>query len=81
MGPLAASEGKIIIGAILAFSALAAMIIYLPVAIVREVIQSEDEPLPEWMGTVRGRRARMRVMIGFVGCLAIAIAAAVWLTE
>jgi hypothetical protein len=56
----------------LAVLALVALVIYLPGAIIREVTQAENTPLPPWMGTVRARRARLRVILALLGGLAIA---------
>ena len=64
---------KVAAGVALAVLALVALVIYLPGAIVREVIQAENTPLPPWMGTVRARRARLRVILVLLGGLAIAV--------
>jgi hypothetical protein len=66
--------GKIVVFGILAFVALVAIVIYLPIALIREVSRSEHEALPMWMGTVKGRRARLRVMIAILGVITLAIA-------
>ncbi|OWK39665.1 hypothetical protein [Fimbriiglobus ruber] len=69
-------EGKIIVFGLLAFFGLIALIVYLPVALVREVARRDDEELPDWMGTVRGRRMRLRVVFTILGGLAVAAVAA-----
>lgn len=74
-------EGKIIVLGILALGALAALIIYLPIALIREAARSQNEELPEWMGSVRGRRNRLRIIFGLLGVLAIAGTAVVWQME
>jgi hypothetical protein len=72
-----ASEGNIAFVAILGFLALAALIAYLPKALHREATRSEDEVLPEWMGTVKERRARLRVIFAVLGGLGVGFAAVV----
>ncbi len=75
----AVSELKIALVGLLCFVALVAMVVYLPIAIIREVTQSEDEVLPEWMGSVRARRARLRFAILILGTmLAATIFAFAW---
>ena len=69
----AVGEGKIVLAAIIAFATLVALIIYLPIAIIKEVTRPKDETLPEWMGTVRGRRARFRVILAVLGLIAIGV--------
>jgi hypothetical protein len=65
------SEAHIVLFAVAAFVALCVMIAYMPIAIIREVNRSPDEVLPEWMGTVQGRRTRLRVVLAVFGTLAI----------
>jgi len=74
-------ETKIVIMTLVAFAVLIAFVVYLPVALIREATRSEDEVLPEWMGTVKGRRTRLRIVFGILGSFAIAAAAAVAMTE
>jgi hypothetical protein len=73
------TEGRLIFVAVACFAALLVMIVYLPVALIRESTRSEDEVLPGWMGTVRGRRNRLRVVLALLGGLALAVAAVVML--
>ena len=55
----------VLVGAVIAFGRLAASLVYLPAAVVREATWDEDEELPGWMGTVRDRR-RLRVALAVV---------------
>lgn len=73
--------GKFILLGLLSLGALAAMIVYLPIALIREAARSENEELPKWMGTVRGRRNRLRIIFGFLGLLAIVGTITVWQME
>ena len=68
-----AFEGKIIIISLFAAAGLTALVIYLPTALIQEVTRSENEVLPEWMGTVRERRNRLRIIIAVLGGLAIGL--------
>lgn len=72
MLPAFVLSDKLLIGAVLAVVALVALVILLPRVLVREVTAG-DAPLPPWMGTVRARRARLRVILGVLGSLAIAV--------
>ena len=75
----AVSELKIAVIGILCFLGLVALVVYLPIALVHEVTRSEKEVLPEWMGSVRARRARLRVVLFFLGIvLMVFIGAAVY---
>jgi hypothetical protein len=72
-------EGKVILYGGLAVVGIIVLIIYLPVALIREATRAEDDELPEWMGTVRGRRARLRVIFSVLGVLAAMVGVlAVW---
>jgi hypothetical protein len=62
-------------GVVLAVMGLVALVILLPGVMVREAATG-DAPLPAWMGTVRARRARLRVILGVLG--AVAIVVVVW---
>ncbi len=77
----AVSELKIVVVGILCFAGLAALVIYLPVALVREVTRTDDEVLPSWMGSVRARRTRVRVVVMLLGSLlALAIFTTAWVS-
>lgn len=70
-------EGKVLVATVVAFAGLAALVVYLPVALVREVTRPEGEALPAWMGTVKARRVRMRVVIAVLGLLFLVVGLAV----
>jgi hypothetical protein len=74
-------QGKMILVAVLALVALIAAIIYLPIGLVREVTRSEHEVLPEWMGTVKARRKKLRIVIALIGGLSFSIVLAIFFTE
>ncbi|WP_020475569.1 hypothetical protein [Zavarzinella formosa] len=63
-------EGRISNVAILVLLGIIALLLYAPVAIIREVRRPPDEELPEWMGSARGRKIRMAFALLFVGLLA-----------
>ena len=70
---------KAIVGLGIVLAGLIALIVYLPAAIIREATWAEDETLPSWMGTVRGRRMRLRLVLAVLGSLALAVTAmALW---
>jgi len=70
---------KALAGAAIAVAGLVVLVVYLPVAVVREVTRPGDAPLPPWMGTVQARRARLQVVVAVLGGLAIGVVlAAMW---
>lgn len=68
-------EAKIVVLTVAATVALVVLVIYLPGTLVREVTRPEGEALPGWMGTVKGRRTRLRVMLTIIGVAVVYIAA------
>jgi len=76
-----AISSKFVIAAVFVVVFVVAMIVFLPGAIVREVTQSENTQLPQWMGTVRARRARLRICLAVLGAIGIGAVAFVWSTS
>ena len=73
--PFAAGrQGQITLVAIVFLVGIVALLIYAPIGIVRELRRPPDEQLPEWMGTARGRRLRLAIVLGVFGL----VAAGVW---
>ena len=70
----AAGQGQITLVAIILLVGIVALLIYAPIGIIRELRRPPDEQLPEWMGTARGRRLRLAMVLGAFGL----IAAGVW---
>ena len=68
----AASLGKYYLAAIVMLLGIAALLVYSPIAIIREIRRPADEELPEWMGKARGRKLRLAIAMGVVGVLAAA---------
>jgi hypothetical protein len=69
-----ARQGQVTLVAIVFLVRIVALLSYAPVGIVRELRRPPDEQLPEWMGTVRGRRLRLAIVLGVFGL----VAAGVW---
>ena len=61
------SEGKISAFALLGIVATLVLLAAAPIILIRELRRRPDEKLPEWMGTVRGRRIRLAIILGVLG--------------
>ena len=62
-------EGKMTLLAIVGLVVVVALLVYAPIAIVREIRRPVDEELPEWMGTARGRKLRFAITLAVLGVL------------
>ena len=77
----AMSEVEIALYGLLGFIGLIALALYFPIALVHEITRTNDEVLPSWMGPVRARRTRVRVVVGILGgLLALAIFTTAWVS-
>ena len=62
---------KILVGVVLASGLLLLIFIRFPGAVVREFTRPENERLPQWMGDVKSRRARLWILIGAIAWMLI----------
>ena len=66
-------QGQITLVAVVVLVAIVALLVYAPIGIVRELRRKPDEELPEWMGTARGRRLRLLIVLGVLGLAAAGV--------
>ena len=63
------NQGKISNYALIGIIAALLLVVAAPILLIRELRRKSDEKLPAWMGTVRGRRIRIAIILGIMGLL------------